>query len=63
MFRLFQLMKLTLAILIIVNHVRADIGLHNPRGSNNKLNEQSNNVNNDNRCVPSDPIPTWRVCG
>ena len=26
-----------------------DVYLHNPRGSNNKLNEQNNNVQNNNR--------------
>ena len=30
-----------------------DVYLHNPRGSNNKLNEQNNNVQNNNRLFDS----------
>ena len=40
-------------LLLLVALAAADINLHAPRGSNNKLNEVSNNVNNDNRLFDS----------
>ena len=36
---------LCVSVLIVVVH--ADVYMHHPRGSNNKLSEQSNNVNNE----------------
>ena len=44
-------MRLTLAL--VVARVSADLYMHNPRGSNNKLNEVSNNANNQNRLFDS----------
>lgn len=43
----------TTALAVLAVGARADIGLHNPRGSNNKLNEVSNTVRNDNRLFDS----------
>jgi hypothetical protein len=42
---------LCVSVLIVVVH--ADVYMHHPRGSNNKLSEQSNNVNNANRLFDS----------
>ncbi|KAI3646883.1 hypothetical protein MP228_007104 [Amoeboaphelidium protococcarum] len=44
---------LSLSLLLLVSKVGGDCYMNNPRGSNNKLNEQSNNVNNDNRLFDS----------
>ena len=44
---------LAIAALTVVVTVHADIGMHTPRGSNNKLNEVNNNVRNDNRLFDS----------
>merc|ERR1719385_364255 len=40
-------------ILLVVLSVQADVYLHNPRGSNNRLNEKSANRNNANRLFDS----------
>ena len=45
----------------------ADVYMQNPRGSNNKLNEVSNNVNNANRLFDSQyvvqsSLADWTVC-
>jgi hypothetical protein len=40
-------------VFVLLKLVSGDINLHHPRGSNNKLFEQSNNVNNDNRLFDS----------
>lgn len=42
---------ITLAVLLF--SARSDVYLHSPRGSNNKINEQSNNVQNDRRLFDS----------
>ena len=39
--------------LLLLGVVRADLYMHNPRGSNNKLNEVSNNARNQNRLYDS----------
>jgi hypothetical protein len=41
-------------LLLLCGKVAADVFLHSPRGSNNKLNEQQNNVRNDNRLFDSE---------
>ena len=38
---------------MVISASQADIYMHNPRGSNNKLNEQSNNVQNNRRLFDS----------
>merc|ERR1719230_2471916 len=42
-----------LLLLTLLTAVHGDVYLNNPRGSNNKLSEQSNNVQNDNRLFDS----------
>ena len=42
-----------LALLVITSSVMADVYLHNPRGSNNRLNERSANRANANRLFDS----------
>lgn len=46
-------MSLPLILLALGQLVKGDITLHSPRGSNNKLSEQSNNVDNNNRLFDS----------
>lgn len=42
-----------LIVLLLVASVSADLYLHNPRGSNNRLNNDNNNVQNDDRLFDS----------
>ena len=46
-------MLLLLLHCLLFQLAAADLYLHHPRGSNNKLSEQSNNVNNANRLFDS----------
>jgi hypothetical protein len=46
-------MKLTVAILVLVAYACADLYMHNPRGSNDRLNEANENRNNANRLFDS----------
>ncbi|KAI9091555.1 hypothetical protein DFS34DRAFT_323892 [Phlyctochytrium arcticum] len=43
----------TAVLLFCLERVVGDVYMHNPRGSNNKLSEQQNNVRNDNRLFDS----------
>ena len=46
--------QLILILILFLGHrTNADMYMHHPRGSNNKLSEQSNNVNNANRLFDS----------
>ena len=40
-------------VLLLLSRAGADLYMHNPRGSNNKLNEVSNNARNQNRLFDS----------
>ena len=42
-----------LLLALIAERVACDLYMHNPRGSNNKLNEVSNNARNQNRLFDS----------
>ena len=46
-------MKFILLVLSALVAVQGDVYMHNPRGSNNRLNEQSANRNNANRVFDS----------
>ena len=47
--------------LMIIKHVYCDIYLHNPRGSNNRLNGQNTNRDNANRLFDSQVCKAIRV--
>ena len=47
-----------LLALVLVGVVHGDTYLHNPRGSNNRLNERSANRNNGNRMFDSQVRPS-----
>jgi len=46
-------MKFIFVLLLLIGFVFCDLYMHNPRGSNNRLNEQSANANNQNRLFDS----------
>ena len=45
--------RIVVVTFLLLLAVDADLYMHHPRGSNNKLSEQSNNVNNANRLFDS----------
>ena len=45
-------------VVALLSLASADVYMQNPRGSNNKLNEVSNNVNNANRLFDSQYVST-----
>jgi hypothetical protein len=53
MIRMVPLMLLAILALLPFSPIRADLYMMNPRGSNNRLNEQSATRNNNNRLFDS----------
>ena len=50
--------RIVAAALVAAVSVNADVYMHNPRGSNNRLNERSANRNNGNRMFDSQVRPS-----
>lgn len=55
------MLRYLLLVLSALIAVQGDIYMHNPRGSNNRLNERSANRNNANRCFDSQ-VSLLRQC-